>query len=322
MAPAKPKLTAAARVRRWWRSTLKDLEETKLLLLDFCWYVYTSTKQFCYEKTLPFTRRLFSRTPTPPKVSVKDIRAKRIRLNIETTYSSPFNVEEFEVEWRPADLESEWQSVGKNDLTARTVARLRPDTAYQFRARAVNHLGASGWTPPVAGRTKLDPAEGGGYGPGGPAESYTWTQNATEVCILFKLPLGANKREVGLALTPDSLKVALQERVLLEGELYGSARSWDNGSFWELTKERDHTLLSITLEKQVKSLAPKFDYWRSLVLGHPEIDTHQIVSDASAQPTQMINPAQMDPHQLHSMGLGNLAMGAGAGMAGFGAMPH
>lgn len=31
-----------------------------------------------------------------------------------------------------------------NDLTARTVARLKPDTSYLFRVRAVNHLGASG----------------------------------------------------------------------------------------------------------------------------------------------------------------------------------
>jgi hypothetical protein len=61
MAPVKPKLSAGGRARRWWKSTLKDLEETRLLLLDFCWYVYTSTKKFCYEKTLPLTRRFLSR---------------------------------------------------------------------------------------------------------------------------------------------------------------------------------------------------------------------------------------------------------------------
>ena len=33
------------------------------------------------------------------------------------------------------------------------------------------------------------------------------------------------------------------------------------------------------MEKQTKSLAPKFDYWRSVVLGHDEIDTHKIVSE-------------------------------------------
>ena len=63
-------------------------------------------------------------------------------------------------------------------------------------------------------------------------------------------------------------------------------------------------LLSITLEKQVKSLAPKFDFWRSLVVGHPEIDTHQIVSESQA--TRMLDPSQLDPTQLQHMNLGHL----------------
>ncbi len=66
-------------------------------------------------------------------------------------------------------------------------------------------------------------------------------------------------------------------------------------------------VLVVSLEKQVKSLAPKFDYWRSLVVGHPEIDTHQIVSDGQA--TRMLDPTQLDPYQLHNMGLGHLSAG-------------
>lgn len=64
-------------------------------------------------------------------------------------------------------------------------------------------------------------------------------------------------------------------------------------------------LLTVTLEKHVKSLAPKFDYWRSIVPGQPEIDTHQIVSES--QGASMVQPGNMDPQQLHSMGLGQFA---------------
>lgn len=73
-------------------------------------------------------------------------------------------------------------------------------------------------------------------------------------------------------------------------------------------------LLAVTLEKQVKSLAPKFDFWRSLVTGHPEIDTHQIVSEANQQSARMLDPGQLDPVQLQNMGLGHLSgMGGGGG---------
>ncbi|KAG2492801.1 hypothetical protein HYH03_008961 [Edaphochlamys debaryana] len=303
--------------RRLRRKVNKELLEFRLFLVDLFFFTVKSIKEWLYNKTLPVTRRVFSRKPHPPNVQVKDVRCKRIRLQIDSSYASPFNVEDFEVEWRPEeDPPAEWTSVGRSDLTARTVARLQPDTPYEFRVRAWNERGSSGWTAPISSRTKLDPtvADGGGYGPGGPEASYRWTQNATEVCVSFKLPPGSSKREITLTLKPDSLTVKHLNKVLLEGELYGTVRSWENGSVWELTKEKDHVLLSVTLEKQVKSLAPKFDYWRMLVLGHPEIDTHQIVSDG--QSTRMLDPGQLDPYQLQNMGLGHLSGGAAATMMG------
>lgn len=61
-------------------------------------------------------------------------------------------------------------------------------------------------------------------------------------------------------------------------------------------------LLTVVLEKQHKSMAPKFDYWRNIVPGHPEIDTHHIPSDPSNGP-QMIQPGMMDPLQMQKLGL-------------------
>ncbi|GIL92556.1 hypothetical protein Vretimale_18973 [Volvox reticuliferus] len=302
-------------LRRLRRKFFRELTDMRLFYIDLVLFSINYVKQQLYDLTLPFTKRYLSRRPTPPKVDVKDIRCKRIRLQIDSSYSSPFNAEEFEVEWRPeTDPPTEWTTVGKSDLTARTVARLKPDTPYQFRVRAWNHRGCSGWTEPVAGRTKLDPtvADGGGYGPGGPDKSYSWTQTASEVCINFKLPPNATKRDVSLVLKPDSISVSFRGEVLLEGELYGTVRGIGNGSTWYVERERDHMVLVVSMEKQVKSLAPKFDYWRSLALGHPEIDTHQIASDGQA--TRMLDPGQLDPYQLQNMGLGHLSGGAPRGL--------
>ncbi len=71
-------------------------------------------------------------------------------------------------------------------------------------------------------------------------------------------------------------------------------------------------MLNIMLEKSVKSMAPKFDYWRSVHPGFPEleIDTHKIESEGSnggGGGMQMLQPGQMDPAQLRAMGLGQYA---------------
>lgn len=66
-------------------------------------------------------------------------------------------------------------------------------------------------------------------------------------------------------------------------------------------------MLNVILEKAVKSMAPKFDYWRSIHPGHPEleIDTHKIeAEEGGGRGMQMMQPSQMDPQQLRNMGLG------------------
>lgn len=63
--------------------------------------------------------------------------------------------------------------------------------------------------------------------------------------------------------------------------------------------------MTVTLEKSHKSVAPKFDYWRAVVVGdlsvHREIDTHKIASESSGP--QMFNTSQVDPQQLRDRGL-------------------
>ena len=74
-------------------------------------------------------------------------------------------------------------------------------------------------------------------------------------------------------------------------------------------------MLTLTLEKAVQSQAPKWDYWRSLNPGHPEleIDTHVLTSKETGiggdggGGMRMVQPGKMDPDQLRAMGLGQYA---------------
>ncbi|MEW5307429.1 MAG: hypothetical protein WDW36_009826 [Sanguina aurantia] len=188
-----------------------------------------------------------------------------------------------------------------NELSERTVARLRGDTDYKFRVQAINERGCSKWTEPLSARSKIDPIDGGGHGPG-----YTWTQNATEVAVAFELPAFTSKRDVSLTLGSESLTVAVAGTVLLEGKLSGSVRGFDGGSLWEMVKEHGKMVLTVTLEKSHKSVAPKFDFWRTVVVGdlsvHREIDTHKIVGERDSG-AQMFNASQVDPQQLRDRGL-------------------
>jgi hypothetical protein len=62
-------------------------------------------------------------------------------------------------------------------------------------------------------------------------------------------------------------------------------------------------VLTVVLEKAVPSVAPKFDYWRAIVPGDHEIDTHAIVTDKDSEGPQVLQPGQYDPRQLRNMGI-------------------
>uniref|UniRef100_A0A7S0UTS1 Fibronectin type-III domain-containing protein n=1 Tax=Polytomella parva TaxID=51329 RepID=A0A7S0UTS1_9CHLO len=316
------------KAKRWYRLQRKRYEEFRYHLLDFLAFACEFFRECAYQLCLPVTTRIFSRKPRPPIVTIKDIRAKRIRLNLKANKSSRFNVEQHEIEWKPSSDES-WSSIGESDLENRTVARLQPDSSYDFRARSINRRGVSSWSAPVRASTKLDPVNGGGYAAD---RRYTWTQTKTEVSIEFRIPVTVTKRDISITLKTDYLSVAVSGCKLLEGRLFGTVKGFDSegSSLWTLTssttktgmniKEKDtkgggainsnipssssssissssaaaattslfpgfpppddtpSKSLVVTLEKRVPSVAPKFDFWRWVVEGEPEIDTHQFPS--------------------------------------------
>lgn len=64
-------------------------------------------------------------------------------------------------------------------------------------------------------------------------------------------------------------------------------------------------MLHVTLEKAHASVAPKFDYWRSVVVGagHNEVDTHCLSREDEGVGLQMVRPGQLDPVQMRHMGV-------------------
>ena len=72
-------------------------------------------------------------------------------------------------------------------------------------------------------------------------------------------------------------------------------------------------MLNIILEKATKSQAPKWDYWRSIHPGFPEleIDTHLLTPEdtgiAQGGGMRMVEPGKMNAAQLQAMGLGQYA---------------
>ncbi|KAK9814276.1 hypothetical protein WJX72_003286 [[Myrmecia] bisecta] len=228
------------------------------------------------------TSVLFSRAPWPPTLHVLDTRCNRVKLRIDPNLSCRFNVEEYEVQQRDPDMNQQatWTFIGKRHDLHRSITRLLPDTEYGLRVRAINRRGVSRWSDVVKIHTKLQPEDGGSAGPG-----YVWTQSSTEVCITVQVPSGTRGRQLVVDLRPQLLSVRVAPPggphscgpgTILQGELSQPVRSMGEGSCWELVQEGSSTAVVLTLEKVTKSVAPKFDYWRSAFCGHPEIDTHAL----------------------------------------------
>ncbi|GMH38271.1 hypothetical protein BSKO_06155 [Bryopsis sp. KO-2023] len=246
------------------------------LLFQIFWYMIEDVWGHVFKTTLPVMQRLFSRYPNAPNVIVKDARANRVKLEIEPRLTSPFNVEKYEIAYSIAekgDLDV-WHVVGVSEFTQRTVPRLEQDREYKFRVRARNIRGSSEWSDVVIARTKQRPVNGGGTGDG-----YVWSQTATEITIAFKVHRSLQPNHVSLHLT-NSQEQLMQLYVVEEGQtrnlLNGSVPKRVKRCSQQIMEGQDNKVLVVTLEKSDKSLSTKFDFWRSVVQGQPEIDTHMI----------------------------------------------
>mmetsp|Transcript_36261 Transcript_36261/g.93500 ORF Transcript_36261/g.93500 Transcript_36261/m.93500 type:complete len:316 (-) Transcript_36261:178-1125(-) len=80
---------------------------------------------------------------------------------------------------------------------------------------------------------------------GGAKGAYTWKQESEEVELSVPMPKGAAKSDIKVTILAESIKVAHDGKVLLEGQLAGKCSV--SGSTWTMTGSR----VEITLQKAV-----------------------------------------------------------------------
>ena len=258
---------------------------------------YVRAKRRCYGNTLDVL-------PLPPMVvgtSVRTTNAAMLKWLVKP--HSEFSMERYEVQLRlAAAAETKWEQLAAElEEPKHAAGPLTPDTDYEVRVRTHNSKGQSGWCC-ASFRTKQEPVEGGGTGPG-----YTWTQGGKkndEVTVFVTLPPGTRARQLDVTVKPANLSITLlkadgQKETLVSGELFAPVKADDIE--WELfeAKAGEKALKLLLLKQSVQG-----PFWASLVRGHPEVET----SGMKKEP--------MSTEQMMEQ-LGELGIGAGGnGMAG------
>eukprot|EP01039_Chlorochromonas_danica_P002710 gene2710-2960_t len=112
-------------------------------------------------------------------------------------------------------------------------------------------------------------------GNGGVGEGYYWTQSLSEVAIYVEAPPGVRSRDVQCVIRPTHLSLTVAGQRLIEGALEEAVRSQE--SLWTISQGKAGELpqVVITLEKTRET------WWKSVIQGHPEIDTTKVDSTKS-----------------------------------------
>ena len=103
---------------------------------------------------------------------------------------------------------------------------------------------------------------------GGVTQRYRWSQSMSELTVEIVLPARIeSKSDVDVALTDSSVSVKYQDKVLVHGVWGSRIRSGE--STWII---EDGKSIILSLEKA------KHDWWESLLVGDPTIDTSKVES--------------------------------------------
>eukprot|EP00999_Lentomonas_sp_LEN2_P000360 NODE_1362_length_891_cov_17.556283_g1316_i0.p1 GENE.NODE_1362_length_891_cov_17.556283_g1316_i0~~NODE_1362_length_891_cov_17.556283_g1316_i0.p1 ORF type:complete len:217 (-),score=61.29 NODE_1362_length_891_cov_17.556283_g1316_i0:240-824(-) len=101
---------------------------------------------------------------------------------------------------------------------------------------------------------------------------YKWQQTLEDVTVTIDLPEGTKSKDIDVKISKKKLKAGLKgQPPVIEGELRAAIKEED--SMWSIV---DKKYLSIELQK-VKTQ----EWWKSVVMGAPEIDTTKIVPENS-----------------------------------------
>jgi len=235
--------------------------------------------------------------------------------------TSSFSVQAFDVQVRPlalaeADSEGGWlELVDGHTETSLVLKPLTPETAYEARVRASNSKGSSPWKTLsfVTKQTPLQmeyPGSGGVGGGGGRGPcllgglQYRWLQNLKDQSMLVLIsPLDATTKawQVDVSFRPSHLKVTLNGKALLDGELPWKIVPDDCA--WELSKTTvegevgPELQLSLVKAKQqsAEGKEDKEPLWNRLLKGHPEVDMSKVKREDKSLEEIMAELQAADP---------------------------
>lgn len=101
---------------------------------------------------------------------------------------------------------------------------------------------------------------------------FKWRQTLVDVDISFEVPKGTRGKDLVIEIKKKSLRAGLRGQTpIIEGTLTKEVRLDD--STWSLEDQKE---VAIHLEKAKGS-----EWWKSVIEGHPEIDTTKIVPENS-----------------------------------------
>jgi hypothetical protein len=238
---------------------------------------------------------LLSRRPDQalhvPCLRVIDARSTRAKLLILSQEDQDDELVEYQLRYRLDDegqkclqeediVEDEWIVETFKPGRPRNLVCLHEHSAYKARVRSRRDETCSEWGPLIKWHTLLLPVNGGAD-----MGTYTWGQNASEVWVTVYIPVDVRSRHVSVVLKSDYLLVSHtvdgSTVTTIEGQLPWRVRllSPEGGSHWEISRDAGICTLCVVLEKQISASNLRWGLWRSMFVGHDEIDTHAMELD-------------------------------------------
>lgn len=130
-------------------------------------------------------------------------------------------------------------------------------------------------------------------GHGGDHETYSWTQQLSDLEVEVPFPAGTKARDVNIDIQKKSIVVGLKNgEPILQGELYNEIKPAECS--WTI----DKGIVSITLFK-----INAMEWWPKVVTAGPEIDTKKInpesskLSDLEGETRAMVEKMMYDQRQ-------------------------
>eukprot|EP01115_Flamella_aegyptia_P004393 TRINITY_DN19012_c0_g1_i1.p1 TRINITY_DN19012_c0_g1~~TRINITY_DN19012_c0_g1_i1.p1 ORF type:complete len:190 (+),score=42.13 TRINITY_DN19012_c0_g1_i1:38-571(+) len=121
---------------------------------------------------------------------------------------------------------------------------------------------------------------------------YTWKQSLNDVSLDVVVPDNARGKNIICKIAKKNLFFSVFGEVIFEGELFNNV--FTDGSTWT----KDGNVVTIELEKR-----NKMEWWKCVIIGHPEIDTQKIkpenskISDLDSETRSMVEKMMFDQQQ-------------------------